>query len=143
MKSYLYVMVEDIPVLMDGDAVQEILPLAAENYQQSKEQSSPSAHLEWRNQVLPIISLRTLLDLPSAVSAEQGAGVVYSRSPNKPSVFLVVDEVVKILTLGLETFVPLPHVPEKIKRYFDSVYVDTETMRQVYRFRNNFPIDVF
>lgn len=141
MKSYLYVMVENIPMLLDSDSVYEILPLAVDTVHQQKGQNCTSGYFKWRDQVLPIINARDLLELPSTVTTSQGAGVVYRGGIDKPAFFLVIDEVVKILSIGLESFLPLPKVPEKTGNIFDKIYVDEDELRQVYRFRNSFSVE--
>jgi len=139
MKSYLYVMVESIPVLIDGDEVYEILSLKDGELNENENSVSAAGHLDWRNQLLPIVNARELLDMPCKDSSDMGAGIVYRINLDQPPIFLVVDKVVQILELNLESFVQLPHVPEKVRRLFDSVYMDTSENRHAYRFRNPLP----
>ena len=139
MKSFLYVMVEKIPLLIDGGSVHEILPLTQDNLPQGANNGSASGHFDWRNQLLPIVNARTLLELPIANEATQKAGIVYQTNPDHAPIFLIVDEVVRILKLGFSAFVSLPNVPEKLLYLFDKVYVDIDQQRQAYCFRNPLP----
>jgi len=134
MKSFLYVMVEDIPMLMDSDAVYEVMPLTKDSPKGKPD--TAVGYLDWRNQLLPIVNARALLELPLASTNNQGAGIVYRAMPDQPPIFLVVDEIVRIIKLGLDAFVPLPQAPNRIRELFDLIYVDNDEDRQAYRFRN-------
>ncbi len=139
MKSFLYVMVEKIPLLIDGESIHEILPLTENGLSQATNSGSTSGHFDWRNQLLPIVNARALLELPIANESTQRAGIVYQTNPDQTPIFLVVDEVVRILKLGLSAFVSLPNVPEQLRFLFDKLYVDTDLQRQAYCFRNPLP----
>jgi len=134
MKSFLYVMVEDVPMLMDSDAVYEVMPLSKDR--EKGEYDVASGYLDWRNQLLPIVNARELLELPLARTNRKGAGVVYCAMPEQPPIFLIVDEIVRMIKLELDAFVPLPQVPNRIRDLFDLIYIDNAEGRQAYRFRN-------
>jgi len=139
MKSYLYVMVENIPVLIDGDEVYEILSLKDGQLYENENSDSAAGHVDWRDQLLLTVNARALLEMPYADSTGMEAGIVYRIKLDQPPIFLIVDEVVQILELNLESFVSLPHVPEKIRYLFDKVYMDANENRHAYRFRNPLP----
>jgi len=141
MKSFLYVMVEDIPMLLDSDAVYEVMPLAKDL--PKGKYDAAAGYQDWRNQLLPIVNARELLELPLVSANNKGAGIVYRAVADQPPIFLVVDEIVRIIKLGLDAFVPLPQVPIRIRDFFDLVYMDSNQDRQAYRFRNPLQGHVF
>jgi len=141
MKSFLYVMVDDIPILMDSDAVYEVMPLP--KGRKEAKHDVDAGYLDWRNQLLPIVNARTLLELPFASTNNRGAGIVYRAMPEQPPIFLIVDEVVRMIKLGLDAFVPLPQVPNQIREFFDLIYMDNDEERQAYRFKNPLQGHVF
>lgn len=136
MKSFLYVMVADVPMLIAGEAVFEIKTLAEMELFAGSNGGRAVDHVDWRNQVLHAVYARHLLGLPPSESPEGGAGIVYRSSPEDSPIFLLVDEVKRILKLDAEEFKPLPSVPEKMRSLFDAIYVDDDEDQQVYLFRN-------
>ena len=98
--------------------------------------------MNWRDQLLAVVTMREMLELPSATNSSDKVGVVYRYSPDHPPIFFVVDQILRILKLGLDAFVPLPIVPDKLSRYFDKVYIDKDESRQVYCLRNPFPTEM-
>lgn len=138
MNSFLYVMVDNFPILVDNKAVYEVLTLTPE----TRKNESASGYFSWREQILPLVDTRSLLELPVGTSEIKNVGVVYRIAPDQPLVLLVVDEVVRIIKLGQEAFLPLPQLTPKISNYFDRVYHDANERRQAFRFRNPLPENV-
>ena len=138
MRNFLYVMVGTVPVLLDSDAVHEVIPLPKDNGREDSMGLCAAGHMNWRDQLLAVVTMREMLELPLATNSSDKVGVVYRFSLDHPPIFFVVDKILRILKLGLDAFVPLLIVPDKLSRYFDKVYIDSDEYRQVYCLRNPF-----
>ncbi len=119
MNSYLYVKVNDIPILLEGNSVFEII--SSDN----QKASLSSGHIEWRGSVLPIVSVREMLEMDERISVSESVGVVY-RVEEKQLAFLLVDQVEYLTKLKKGDFRPLLGIPKKTAEYFDHVYCEED-----------------
>ena len=132
MNSYLYFVVDSIPLLIDVDNIAEIVSFT---------QSDIPDHWSWKGRTIPVSCLRNLLSRSSELNHRIHRGLVCRVNENRDSTLLLVDEIIDVVTLGADALHPLPRITSKLSQCIDTTYLDEIENRQVYHFRNPFPLE--
>ena len=87
-------------------------------------------HAQWRDQILTSIDLGEFFCLPHMPPL---MGVVYSPDADSEPVLLKVEEVLGLRDLGAQQWRRLPHLPQRSRVFFESVWLEPEHDRQSFR----------
>ena len=131
MNAFLYVMVEQIPLLLDSDLIDEILSIKGG----VNLMDTTDSHRQWRSQLLTPVNLRALLQRPPAQPGIAAVGIVYRSRQKANPLLLIADQVIKLMFLSEDKFSLLPPEPKQAHQYFDAIYAVSDKT-QAYRLRS-------
>lgn len=134
----MYVSVGDLPLLLKGEAVYEVLTLD----EHQRLDAETTDHVTWRNQTLPVVSLKEVFEIDGGNAMVESTGIVYDTDDGE-CLMMVVDKVDRLQKLNESDLLPLRGVPEKTQNYFRYVYSDDSTKHQVYLLNHPLPKEMF
>ncbi|MGE5548752.1 MAG: chemotaxis protein CheW [Solirubrobacterales bacterium] len=125
MASHLRLEVGPYLLLLPTDEVFEVLEVDASE--------GDNHFLMWRDQILPMVSMRTRLRLPDG----DGGVVIVHGGDDGGRQGMLVDRVLGLVELDEADLRPIPASASAAAAYFDGVWTDVAAGHQVLRLRTN------
>ncbi len=97
-------------------------------------------HAQWRDQVLTALELGEFFGLPHLPPV---MGVVYSPGDDGEPLLLKVEEVLGLRNLEPRQWRALPHLPQRSRVFFESVWLEPEHDRQSFRLIHPIAVETF
>lgn len=128
--NYLHVQAGRFHLLLDGEAVHDIIEHGAASRVESGE------FLAWRGSMLPVVVFRDMAgDAPE--SFDGGVSLVYSPASHRQPLLLHVDRVVGVLEIEESAWLHPPPMRDVVENLFDGVCVDANRGIRLYHLRRN------
>ncbi|MEY2776270.1 MAG: hypothetical protein RLY30_368 [Pseudomonadota bacterium] len=139
MAIYLQVCAGPLYLMLAADGVHEVTTL-------DRLGQSERGYVEWREMVLPLVSVAEFFELTPdtadslglAQGAEPAAAqpvVIYSPADEADAIAFLLDEVLWLKELPAQAWLALPPVPARTRHFFDAIMSFPETGHQAFRLR--------
>ena len=126
--NYLHVQAGRFHLLLDGEAVHDIIEHGAASRVES------GTLLPWRGNMLPVVVFRDLSG-DASESFDGGVSLVYSPAGHRQPLLLHVDLVVGVLEIEESAWLHPPPMRDVVENLFDGVCVDVNRGIRLYRLR--------
>ena len=143
MAVYLQVSSGPLYLMLAAEGVHEVTTL-------DRLGQSERGFVEWRERVLPLVSVASFFEITSAGSLPDGQVdrsaapiVVYSPCDESGPLALEFDAVVWLKNLPAHAWLALPSVPARTRHFFDAIMSFPDTNHQAFRLRRPLRLEDF